>query len=196
MKSTPSNLSNCKISWNNENVWIWNQICSIWVVLSWNLKTILSYLKSAPSNLPNYKMLPKNKDAIIWDQKTIVLFQISTLEFFKLQNFGKKQKYLVWVYLGLKFKKLFSYLKSDPWICLIAKFCIETKMPKFGTKNALFGHSWAWISKKLLSYLKSAPLKFALLQNFAKNKNAQIWDQKCLIWVFWGWNLKIMSYLK
>ena len=147
MKSTPSNLPNCKISWNNENVWIWNQICLIWVVLRCNLKTMLLYLKSAPSNLPNYKMLPKNKNALIWDQKTIVLFQISTLEFFKLQNFGKKQKYLVWVYLGLKFKKLLSYLKSDPRICFIAKFCVETKMPKFGTKNAWFGYFGAGIWK-------------------------------------------------
>ena len=38
-------------------------------------------------------------------------------------------------------------------------------MPKFGTKNALFG------SKR--SYLKSTPLEFALLQNFATK-------QKCL----------------
>ena len=32
-------------------------------------------------------------------------------------------------------------------------------MPKFGTKNALFGYFWARIfNKKLLSYLKSTPL--------------------------------------
>ena len=35
-------------------------------------------------------------------------------------------------------------------------------MPKVGTKNALFGHFGAIILKKLLSYLKSAPLN----QNF------------------------------
>ena len=32
-------------------------------------------------------------------------------------------------------------------ICLIAKFCEESKMPKFGTKNALFEYFWARIKK-------------------------------------------------
>ena len=55
---------------------------------------------------------------------------------------------------------------QNPWICLIAKFCEETKMPKFGTKkcriwafltkNALFRYFWARVLKILLSYLKSA----------------------------------------
>ena len=132
--------------------------------------------------------------------KTIVIFEISTLKFVKLQNFPKKQKCLnlgpkmpYWVFLGYNFKKLLSYLKSatsnlsnckisrkkqnclnlgpkmpywvflikialfgcfrariflknychiwnqHPQICIFAKFCEKTKMPKFGTKNALFG---------------------------------------------------------
>ena len=40
-------------------------------------------------------------------------------------------------------------------------------------------------------------LEFVQLQNFGKNKNSQIWEQKCLIWVFLGWNLKTaLSYFK
>ena len=31
------------------------------------------------------------------------------------------------------------------------------RIPKFGTKNALYGYFWARIVKKLLSYLKSTP---------------------------------------
>ena len=31
---------------------------------------------------------------------------------------------------------------QHPQICLIAKLCEKMKMPKFGTKNALFGHFW------------------------------------------------------
>ena len=34
-------------------------------------------------------------------------------------------------------------------------------MPKFETKNALFGYFWARIKKKLLLYLKSAPSNFS-----------------------------------
>ena len=44
--------------------------------------------------------------------------------------------------------------------------------------------------------MRSAPLNFSYGKVKCKNKNPWIWDKKCLIWVFWGWNLKIMSYLK
>ena len=64
--------------------------------------------------------------------KNIVIFEISTFELVKLQNFVKKKKCLnlgpkipilsifdqkcfIWVFLGKKFKKkLLSYLKSVP----------------------------------------------------------------------------------
>ena len=41
---------------------------------------------------------------------------------------------------GLEFKKNYCNISNQhPQICQIAKFCEKTKMPKFGTKNALFG---------------------------------------------------------
>ena len=36
LKSTPSNLSNCKISRENKNACIWDQRCFIWVFLTKN----------------------------------------------------------------------------------------------------------------------------------------------------------------
>ena len=57
-------------------------------------------------------------------------------------------------------------------ICLIAKFCEESKMPKFGTKNALFEYFWARIKKKLLSYLKSAPSNESICKISRKTENA------------------------
>ena len=48
LKSTLSNLINCKILRKYQKVEIWNQKCLIQVFLVWNLKTALSYLKSAP----------------------------------------------------------------------------------------------------------------------------------------------------
>ena len=36
-KSTPSHLSNCKISRKNKNAWIWDQKCLIWVFLIKNV---------------------------------------------------------------------------------------------------------------------------------------------------------------
>ena len=74
---------------------------------------------------------------------------------------------------------------------VILKFCEVTKMSKFGIKNALFCYFWAKILNKLYSYLKSARSKLW------KSKNVSICAQKCLIWVFFVWNLKtILSYLK
>ena len=42
-------------------------------------------------------------------------------------------------------------------------------MLKFGTKNALFWYFCARIPKKVLSYLKSAPLKIA--KSLSNNEN-------------------------
>ena len=45
--------------------------------------------------------------------------------------------------------------------------------------------------------MKSAPTNLSKYAISSKNGNAQIWDQKCLIWVFFDWTLKrILSYLK
>ena len=65
------------------------------------------------------------------------------------------------------------YLKSAPSNLYICKFCEETKMPKFGTKNALFGYFLGWKFKLLLSYLKSAPsnlsnCKIFIIAKFSK----------------------------
>ena len=55
-------------------------------------------------------------------------------------------------------KKLLSYLKSAPSNVSICKISQKKqKMPKCGTKSALFGYFWSRILEKLLSYLKSAP---------------------------------------
>ena len=92
-------------------------------------------------------------------------------------------------------------------ISLIAKFFEETKMFKIGTNSALFwyfwpkvpyfGYFWERILKKLLSYLKWLPSNLSICKISRKNKNAKIWDQKCLILVFFSWSLKtVLSYLK
>ena len=55
-------------------------------------------------------------------------------------------------------KKLFSYLKSASLNLSIGKISQKKKkMPKYGTKNTLFGYFWGRILKRLLSFSKSAP---------------------------------------
>ena len=51
--------------------------------------------------------------------------------------------------------------------------------------------------KKLLPYLMLALSNFSNWKISCKNKNKQIWKQKCLTWVLSDWNLKkLLSYLK
>ena len=53
------------------------------------------------------------------------------------------------------------------------------------TKNLWFSIFWWWTVIKVLPYLKSPPSTLSLCKNSGKDKNAQIWDQKCLFWMFW-----------
>ena len=95
--------------------------------------------------------------------KLIFLFGIRTLKFAKFQNFAKKENYLnlskkmpYFGNFGPEFWKailLFAISAS----CQLTKFCKKANLPKFKKKSALFGYFWRRISKKLLSYLKSAP---------------------------------------
>ena len=82
-------------------------------------------------------------------------------------------------------------------ISVIAKFCEETKMPKFGTKNALFGYFWARTLKKnyckiwhqhlqiclfAKSYEKTKVPKFGTKNAWFMYFWAGIWKQYCHIW--------------
>ena len=50
---------------------------------------------------------------------------------------------------GLEFSKKYCHIQNEhPHIYLFPKFRQKTKMPKFGTKNALFGCFWAKILKR------------------------------------------------
>ena len=76
-------------------------------------KKLLSYLKSAPSNLSNYK----------------------------ISRFRTKNALLRY-FLTISWKNYCHIWNEHLRICLISKFCKETKMPKFGTKNAIFCYFW------------------------------------------------------
>ena len=135
-------------------------------------------------------------------------------------HFEKPLSYLKSAPSKLSYGKVWCFM---PRICLIPKFREKKKkVSKFGIKNALFGYFWARILKKLLSYLKSAPsnlydsksliwvflgqtfqktiviFEICLITKFRKKKNKiKIWDEKWLICVIQGYNLKkLLSYLK
>ena len=85
----------------------------------------------------------------------------------------------------------------------IAIFAIKAlKMQSFmqNVRNSNLGQklpSLDWHLKNYWHIWKSAPSSLPNCNILWKNENGQIWDQKCLIWVFLGYNLKtILSYLK
>ena len=72
---------------------------------------------------------------------------------------------------GWNLKTILSYLKSAK-ICLIIKFRIKIKKPKFGTKNALFWYFWT-----KMAYLGIFGLEFYKYYCHIWNQHPQI----CLI---------------
>ena len=100
LKSTPSNLSNCKLLQKNKNASVSDQKSFIWLFLGENFWKPLSYLKSAPWNFPNCKIFWRNKNALILVQKC-------------LNYFWRKMLSLRIFWLELQ-KNLSPYLKSAP----------------------------------------------------------------------------------
>ena len=90
-------------------------------------------------------MRPKISDLRILGlqfESTIVIFEISVLEFVLLQSLVQKQKSLNLVpkmpyfdFLGWNLKIILSYLKSAPSNLSNCKISRKNKMLKFGTKN-------------------------------------------------------------
>ena len=94
---------------------IFYQKCVVWVIFSWNLKTILSYLKSVPQicQIANFReklQMPK-----VWTKTDL----------FK--------------YFGVRILKYYCHFWNlHPWICQTAKLYEKKNIPQFGTKNVLF----------------------------------------------------------
>ena len=62
---------------------------------------------------------------------------------------------------GLELKKTYVIFKiSTLEFCLTAEYREIMKMPKFGTKSALFGYFWARILKKTIVIFETNTLEF------------------------------------
>ena len=113
----------------------------------------------------------------------------------KMPKFGTKNSWFGYFWARI-FENYCHIWNQHLQICLIANFYEERKMFKFGTKNTLFeyfGPKMLYLDilglkyfKKLLFFLKPAPLNLSNCKILWNNKNAYIWDQKSLIWVFLG----------
>ena len=115
----------------------------------WNLKKLLSHLKSSPLNLSNCKISQKKK---------------------KRLNLGLKMPYFILGYFWARILKIYCHIwNQHPRTCLIAKFREKMKMPKFGTKNALFGYLWDRILKNFVIFKIST-------QNLSNTCQAWVFD--------------------
>ena len=128
-------------------------------------------------------------------ENSILIFQISTLEFVWLQNVVWKRKCLNYgpkiSYLGFfleNFKKNYCHIwNKHPEICLIQKFCKKrTKMIKFGTKDASFGYLWVKILTKSC-HIWSQHLQISLITKFrVKLKMHKLGTKNTLFGYFWA----------
>ena len=107
----------------------------------------------------------------IWNQHPRICLTPKFHRKTKMSKFGIKSA--LFGYFWARILKNYCHIWNQHLrISVTASFCEETTMPKFGTKNTLFGYFWARIFKKLLSYLKSAPLNLSICKISRKNKNA------------------------
>ena len=118
----------------------------------------------------------------------------------EILNFGIKNDWFGYFWAG-KWKEYYHIriLKNDchiwnhhPRICLIVNFCEETKMFKFGTKNALFGVFWDGTWKQYVMF-EISTFESSYLQIFGNvlfgyfwarilKSYCHIWNQHLQIW--------------
>ena len=97
------------------------------------------------------------------------------------------QKCLIWVFLDKNFfKKNYCQIwNQHPQICLFAKYDKEIKMPKFGTKSALFWYFWAGIWQQYCHILNQQ-LRMCLTAIFCrKTETTKFGTKNALFGYFW-----------
>ena len=118
------------------------------------------------------------------------------MKFSHLKIFKSRTKNVLFRYFWLEFEKGIATFGIILEFFLKQSFVQKWKSLNLGLKISYLGVLDSNF-KKLLSYMQSTPSKFRTCKVWYKKKNPEIWDQKCLIWVFLGWNLKkLLSYLK
>ena len=117
----------------------------------------------------------------IWNQHPRICLIAKFREKTKMPKFGTKNA--LFGYFWARILESYCHIWNlHLRICLTPNFCEETEMPKFRTKNALFEYFWPKMPylgilgleffKKLMSYLKSAPLNLFNCEISWNNENA------------------------
>ena len=85
---------------------------------------------------------------------------------------AQDQNCLIWVFQGEVWKNCCHIWNQHPRACQNAKFHVNREKIEFGTKKVLLLN---WNLKKLLSYLKSAPLTMSKFKSNLEPYNCLIW---------------------
>ena len=150
------------------NVWsrIWNSTLQIWLFSKFHGETKMPKFGTKIALFAYFWARILKKDCQIWNQHSQICLFAKSHEIAKMSKFWGKNAWFIYLRTGIwkkapsnlsKCKKHCHIWNQHAWICLNVKYCEIMKMPKFGTKSALFRYFWVRILKKLLSYLKSAP---------------------------------------
>ena len=117
-------------------------------------------------------------------KKAIVIFEINTLEFVKLQSFMENssilyQKGLIWVFLRSNFKKLLPYLISAPSNLLNSKF-------SFRMKNAWFRYFGERILENYSHISNQQPPTSIIAKSWEKAKMLKFGTKNALLGYSWA----------
>ena len=86
---------------------------------------------------------------------------------------------------GLEFEKKYCHIwNQHPRICLNAKFREKTKMPKFGSKSALFGYFYARILENYC-HVWNQHLRICLIPDFCEETKMLKFGSNPLFEYFW-----------
>ena len=126
--------------------------------------------------------------------KTIVIFEISTLEFALLQSFVKKIKirkcgikHVIFPYFVAGISKYYCHIwHQRPWICLLAKFGAKIKILKFGTKNAWFEYFWT-VTWKYFCHIWNQDPRICQIAKFREKTKTPKFGIKNALWVLGIW---------
>ena len=113
----------------------------------------------------------------VWNQHPRVCRNVKT-HLKQTKKIGSKNT-LMGVVLGCNFEKQLPYLKSAPFRVLR-----ENNITNVGNKNISLEY---FKTKTWKNYHHNWNLHSRICQNVkfcAKNRNPEIWDKKCVIWVF------------
>ena len=215
LKLTPSNKFGAKIKilkFSTKNAWcgyfwarilknychIWNQHPRICLIAKFHEKMKMPKFGTKNALFGYFWTGIWKEHCHIWNKRPWICLVAKFGAKLKILKFGIKNTWFGSFWTGI-WKQYCHISNQHPRICLYTKCREKVKMPKFGTKSylPLFGYFWVKIFKKYCHIWNQHPWICLIGKFCEKKKNAWIWEQKCLIWVFLSQTFKkLLSYLK